>query len=280
MRFYPMNRTTAPKKKSTTEWLPISSLSFDPTVNTRPTKKARVREIAKDFDPEKLRIIEVSERADGQIVILDGQHRVEALRSMGWNNGQMVECVVHRGISHARECALFDGLNNQLQMAAMPKMIARVGAGEEPDASIASIVESVGLRLDNTAGDGVVVSAKALYIVYGGGRQTRKVRTENPDLLRATLRLILSAWGNNKNGLRGDLIQGVGAFLARYGETADTAALVTRLAQLRGGPLSLVADGRALGALHNSPLSYGIAGKLTFIYNERRRAKRLPDWWA
>lgn len=281
-------KSTTPRP--TTEWLPVSSLTTDPTVNTRPLKPAKVAEIAANFDPAAFRFIEVSERAAGEVVILDGQHRVSALRKMGWDNGQMVECKVHRGLTHERECRLFDELNDQLKMSALVRMLARIGAEVEPDVSINAIAESLGLTIGEQKIDGQLCSANALYKVYGGGRfvrtgvggaaNSRINDNPHPELLRRTLRLILSSWGKQKDGLRGDIIMGTGAFLARRGDLVDDGALVTRLAQLQGGPLALLADGRSLAHLHNSQVEYGIAGKLTFIYNERRRAGKLADWWA
>lgn len=267
----------------TTEWVPIASLTVDPTVNTRPMKKAKVEKIDREFDPAMLGTIEVSQRPDGTLVILDGQHRVEGARRRGWTNGHVIECRVHRGLSHSEECRYFRLLNDETAVAPIYKMMAAIGEGHNPDAAINTIVESVGLRIAGQAGDGLVCSAKALRYVYGGARFKQGDQFDHPELLRATLRTILAAWGKSKDGLRGDIIEGTGAFLARYtakdGRVGlEKDVLISRLAQVT--PLQLLADARSLRSIHGWQLSGAIAARIVILYNTGKRSKRLPDWWS
>lgn len=271
-------KTTPQAKKTTTEWVKLASIVYDPTVNTRPTDPRHVEEIRSNLDLDALGYPEVSIRPDGSIVVLDGMHRISALRASGWLNGQMVECKVHRGLSHERECELFDILNTQKPKSAIARMLARIGAHKSPEYEINEIVTSLGLRIGAQKADGIVCAPDALRRIYLGGRDTKG--EPKPELLVSTLQLLLAAWGPNRHAFRSDILLGVGLFIARHGNEIETGALVERLTQLPGGPLKIVADGRSLSNLHNSQLSGGIAAKVTFIYNERRRSRKLPDWWA
>lgn len=264
----------------TTEWVPIASILFDPTVNTRATDHRAVKIIADNLDLDALGYPQISARQDGSCIVIDGMHRISALRLAGWNNGQQIECRVHRGLTHERECKLFDELNSQKPMTAVAKMLARIGAHESPDLEINAIVESFGLRIGVSKLDGQICAPNALYRVYSGGRFGKAKSEPTPELLRATLQLLTSSWGRNKHAFRADMLEGTGVFLARYGNDVEMGALIDRLTQMQGGPLRIVADGRSLSNLHNSLLSSGIAAKLVFIYNERRRTKKLADWWA
>lgn len=269
-------KSTTPQP--TTEWVKIADLRIDPTVNTRPPNQAKVAKIADEFDPSALGIPEISERRDGTKIILDGQHRVEGAKAQGWNNGQMIECRVHRGLTHAQECRMFRMLNDETPVAPIYKLLAGIGEGHEPEATIGAVVDSVGLKIVGAAQDGGICSAKALRFVYGGARFLKGDNVENPELLQATLRTILEAWGKSKDGLRGDIIEGVGSFLARYGKEVDHAVLVTRLAQ--HSPLNIIADARSLRSVHGWQMNGAIAARIVILYNSGKRSKKLADWWT
>src|SRR5215470_2943638 len=92
------------------EWLRISELHFDPRIN-RTVKPSRVKTIVGEFDSDALGIIFVSKRAEGDYLVVDGQHRILALKEMGWGD-QRVQCKVYPNLSLAQEAARTLRLNN------------------------------------------------------------------------------------------------------------------------------------------------------------------------
>ncbi|MBO0378087.1 ParB/Srx family N-terminal domain-containing protein [Staphylococcus warneri] len=60
----------------------ITDLNTDMSYQS-PVKEAQVKKIVKHFDPQKLHTIVVNKRENGQFYIIDGQHRVQALKELG-----------------------------------------------------------------------------------------------------------------------------------------------------------------------------------------------------
>ncbi len=273
----------ARKNQPTTQWVPIADLKMDRKVNTRPLKNAKVSKYVDEFDADAIGYLEISERANGDLIILDGQHRVEALRRLGWDNGQKIEAKVHNDLTTAQEAHLFALLNDETPVTPIHKMLARIEAGDEPDASIDKIVRSVGLRISDQVGDGKIVSAAVLRKIWFGGRGSRGKTTlvEQPELLRSALRLVCEAWGKRGDALRGEILLGTALFLSRYeGISFDRDKLVHQLSLTPGGPLGVVGDARALASIHSTPVATSVAAKYVLLYHKGRKTNRLDDWFS
>lgn len=67
----------------------ITSLKTDMSYQS-PVKESQVKKIVKNFDPQKLHTIVVNKRNDGQFFVIDGQHRVEALKELGIDRKSVV----------------------------------------------------------------------------------------------------------------------------------------------------------------------------------------------
>jgi len=70
----------------------------------RPTDKKRAARIAQNLNPNRLMVVTLSERADGNMAIIDGGHRVAALRLLGYDN---VWAHVLHGLTPQEEARLF-----------------------------------------------------------------------------------------------------------------------------------------------------------------------------
>ena len=75
--------------------LSVNKLKTDMSYQS-PVKDAQVKKIVKDFDPQKLHTIVVNRRDDMNFYIIDGQHRVEALKELSI---PLVEATVHEGLT-------------------------------------------------------------------------------------------------------------------------------------------------------------------------------------
>ena len=68
--------------------------------------------IVKNFDPAKLGVLVVSHRADGTYAVLDGQHRLAALRRLGYD---AANCIVLEGMTIRQEADYFRRQNENKQ---------------------------------------------------------------------------------------------------------------------------------------------------------------------
>ena len=101
-------------------------LSVDFSYQRVPSSK-KVTKIVKEFSDYAFGVIEVSQRVNGNYVVVDGWHRVCAAKLHGLTR---IPCNVHEGMTHAEEAAMFVDLNsNRKPMSAVQKHIGDLQAG-------------------------------------------------------------------------------------------------------------------------------------------------------
>lgn len=258
------------------EWLKIDDLQRDPEINVRPIDETRAKRIAAEFDPDAFGVIEASRRTNGNSIILDGQHRVEGMRFMGWN-GQKIPVKVHFNLTRAQEAEMFIRLNTQVAIRYLDRFLSRITAKDKTACAINEIVKANGYVIDRASRDGVIVAAKSLEDIYVGKNQ--KIRGTNPKALHGTLHAVTEAWGRTVHSVNQSVLAGVGAFLLRYGDDVKLTRLIERMKRISGGPQGLINRGRGKRELHGGSLASGIGHYLTDEYNGGLRgASRLPAW--
>lgn len=258
------------------EYLKVDDLQRDTEINVRPIDEKRAARYAADFDIDSLGVIEVSRRPKGENIILDGQHRVEALRIMGWN-GEKIPCKVFTGMSRPEEAKRFILLNTQVAIRFLDKFISRITAKDKVACAIAEITRANGYIIDRQSRDGVIVAVKAMEEVYLGKNQN--IRGANPKALHGTLHAVTEAWGRTVHSVNCHVLSGVGAFLLRYGEDIKLDRLIEKLKHISGGPQGLINRGKGKREIHGGSLAMGIGHYLTDEYNSGLRGgSRLPEW--
>lgn len=260
-----------------TIWLEISSLQYDERVQ-RPVNKGRVAKIAAAFDPDALGVIQVSERADGSRFVIDGWHRVMALKHIGWDNGQKVECKVRRGLTLAEEAQLFVELNNTAKPRYIDAFLVRVEAGDPDAVAVHQIIRAAGLAVDRSARDGHVCAVQALERIYRGDGRVSKSR--NSAAVRDTLKVCTRSWGQASASLNGAILEGIGRVLLRYGSAVSIDDLVRKLGPFPGGAPGLLGAARATRDIRGGALANAVAGVVVDTHNKGRRSGKLPDWWT
>lgn len=256
-------------------WLKIDDLIRDCEIN-RALDEKRAEKIANEFDPDMFGVPTVSHRGEGRYAIVDGQHRIEALRILGWN-GQKIPCSVFEGLTQAEEAKRFLGRNNFRAVQSIDKFMVRLTAREPVATAIRQIVIAAGFVIDRVTRDGAIRATDSLEAIYLGKGQ--KIRGENPKALRNTLDVINLAWGKTAAATQAQVLLGIGSFILRYGDDLDLKRLVQKLVSLPGGPSGLVARGRGKKELHGGTLASGMAHYLVDVYNRGIRGKtRLPSW--
>jgi hypothetical protein len=170
----------------TTVWMKIEGLEVDGRAQ-RPFSERRATKIAQEFDPDYVGVIHVSQRLDGRFYIVDGQHRVGAMRILGWVD-QRVECKLYHGLTVAEEAKLFGKLNDFVRVARFDAFMARITARDPDAVAIDEIIRGCGLRWHKVApqdSENCINCVGALESVYRG--DSYNIRSRQPVILRETL---------------------------------------------------------------------------------------------
>lgn len=255
-------------------YLPVSVLEVDPETQRR-MNKAWVKAHVGTFDPELFGEIVVSHRR-GKYLVVDGQHRVELVRELGWHD-QKIPCLVYEDLSLAEEAALFLGLGDRRQPTTFDKFRIAITAGSPVECDVDRIVRAQGLSLSDQRKDGAINAVIALKRVYLGAGIAKK---ESPAELARTLKILKAAWGPTSSSFEGGLILGVGMLLHRYNGGVDEPALINKLSKVSGGPSGVIARGKSVMDLKRRPEGHCMASVMVDIYNQGRRVDRLEDWWT
>lgn len=262
------------------QWLPAGQIDVDPTVQ-RPLNAAWADKIGRELDPDLIGIIHVSHRTGGRYVVIDGQHRLHAVKHIFGDNGTLVECKVYEGLSRSQEAARFVGLNDVKRPVRIDIFMKNVIA-KDPDAvAINAVVQEVGLKVDRYKADKTIPAIAALEDVYYGFEKERTAeagkpsKQAHPELLRSTLLVIRNAWGGTSDSFHGHIITGIGRLLAARQRAMEVDAMVHKLSIYPGGPTALIGAAKGLAPIHGGLLSGSVAEVCLSLYNKGRRVGAL-----
>lgn len=246
-------------------WVPIEKVRVSP-IGQRELNTARVDRIAADFDPEQIGTPTVNLR-DGHFYVIDGQHRIEALRQIGWGD-QQIQCWTYEGLSEAEEAEAFLKLNDYLAVSAFDKFTKGVAAGRSDECEIDRIVRANGLVVSRDKVPGAVSAVGTLRRVYA--------RSDSATLAR-TLRIVRDAYG--EAGMRSDVIDGIGHLCQRYNGDLDDTKAVKTLNQAHGGVMGLINRAEQLRRQTGNYKSHCVAAAAVEFINRGKGGKKLPSWW-
>lgn len=236
----------------------------------RPTK---LKTMIRDWNPSMAGWIIVSRRDDGSLFVIDGQHRVEAVRHLQGRVGPYLDGIVVDNWSTTQEAAFFYQTQNPDRRAALnPEDIhhAALLAGDQRAIDIQHILSLHGFRVGNRHTDSPetgrlkpVRAINSAYDRYGGA------------LLGDVLATIRSAWGIQSSP-EGCVVTGMALFFGMYpGVSPDDVA--KRMGKTPIGEWVRLAKvhARSEGMTPNE----GIAYKARSDYNfNRAAANRLSDF--
>lgn len=244
----------------------LSELKVDPRVN-RPLDQAWVDALVSTWTPAALGVPIVSKNGDGRYVILDGQHRVEALREMHADDAR-VKVLVYEDLSLGEEAQLFVDFNHTRGVKAFVKFERLVTAGDTDACFILSILNEQGLHLSRGIESNAVNCVVTLQALLHYDRTGL--------LLKRVLTVPIGAWGSDSHGFSGDVLAGIARLFRRF-PAASTKRLIQKLAGLPGGPTGALAKGRGLREVMGGRLSAAVAEHLRLLYNLGLRTGRLED---
>jgi hypothetical protein len=257
---------------STYAEIAVSDLDTDSRIQ-RPLDPNKVGTMVKNFNPDAVGTITVSRRKDRSNIIVDGQHRVEVVRRVTGAMGS-VYCRVFTGLTLLQEAMMFLALNNTTKPRYVDKYKVRVTAGDEVAIAINEIVKPYGFAVTGTVGNGNINAVAALERVY---KLSQEIEAD-PNLVQLTVLVINSAWGQDRHGVQGPIMEGIGRFLGEYGSSIELDRLIDVLKNWRGGPEGLTVQMRTWKSAKKVRAPMAVADIITDAYNVGLRARKLPSW--
>ncbi|MEV5435833.1 ParB/Srx family N-terminal domain-containing protein [Streptomyces sp. NPDC052682] len=194
----------------------IKDLKIDPQAQ-RTLNERRAQNIADNIVREAVGSIIVSERADGDYYIIDGQHRARACTLAGF---ETITCEVHHDLTQAQEAMLFLLKNRESHK---PRPIDEYHVGLTGGVSLfvdtQKILDKHGLTLGSTSTNGVGAVSGVLQITdrYGA------------TVFDRTLAVAENAWGRSPETWDGMLLGGIGMFLGRFGDLVNDEELARKI---------------------------------------------------
>lgn len=227
----------------------------------RPLDEALVRKIVAHWNPNLMNLPKVSHR-DGKYYVFDGQHTIEALKLK--NNGKDLDipCRIYSGMTYEDEARLFAAQNGiSKNVTTMQKLRALYEAKDPDVVRVTDIVIEYGYAdpIKNNSnncptGFRTLPSALKIYEKCGEGR------------LRQVLKVITGAWGNDKNGCRSGILNGINIVLSLYMGEFKEADLINSLKRV--SPVKLFADAKADTA-HSGANRF--AYQIVRLYNKKKQ---------
>src|SRR5215471_15915920 len=132
------------RREAVLRWVPIADMRVSPLAQ-RDLNQSRVNKLAAEFDPEQVGTPTVNLRG-GAWYIIDGQHRIDAMRAIGWDD-QLIQCWTYEGLTEQEEAEKFLKLNDYLVVRAYAKFVIALTAERPEETDINKIVQSCGLHV-------------------------------------------------------------------------------------------------------------------------------------
>jgi hypothetical protein len=253
------------RREARLQFVPLERMRVNPLAQ-REMKPAWVNKLAVHFDLEEMGNPTVNHR-DGWYNIIDGQHRVEALKIWLENwEGQQVECWTYENLTDEQEAEKFLKLQDRLRAHAFDEFRIAVSAGRPGESDIQRIVHDLGLQIARQRGG--IMATGTLQRVYGRG---------GPDVLERTLRIIRDAYGIS--GFEGSVIDGLGLFCQRYNGEAKEERVVQRLSSAYGGVTGLLQRSDILRRQTGGRKAQCVAAAIVETVNRGHGGLKLPSWW-
>lgn len=260
--------TKGSRKKPRVEQVAAERLTIDEEVQ-RALIPARVKALAGKLDLDALGIFTVSERDDGRLIVLDGQHRLAAIvaHKMGeWE----VTCHIYRGLTKAQEAAMFRRLNDQRNITPFDDFSKGLVEGDPEVLAINTICQKHGLKVTHYGGDGHITCIRKLRQLYAS-----KNGVPDGAVLDDSLSIAMEAWGVHYPAVEKNILGGLVIVLSTYGKEIDRGRLVEKLAKEKGGPSGIIGRARMLKEVRTASVERLVASLIVGTYNKGRRSGSL-----
>lgn len=238
-----------------------SGLAYQRLVDER-----EVDRLIRDWDDRLLEPVVVSYRG-GRFNVIDGQHRVAAMRKMNGDQNVMVRCKVYSGLTYEEEAALcwkLDKAKKRLSLSQATNALVESGL----DAEATEIK-----RLMNCEGFTWALGRKnnKEYEVAATRAVINAYRTLGSVGLLRLFRLLGDTWHGDVHSLTAPVINGMALFLKTYDTELNDRTFVKRLSAVP--PEEIARRGKTDFSTSNTALRY--ARVLLEKYNGARGGRKL-----
>lgn len=256
--------------RSSLEWLHVSDLTIDESYQ-RTVRAHHVAKIAKGFDPDMFGTLIVSARQGGGMYVVDGQHRLEAVKQLGWHD-QRVPCIVYYGLTKEEEArAFFFPQTNRVQLIPAERFKARLASGDQTAVELVRKVESFGYGINLTNG-----SSESTRMFDAVASIERLETNYREDVLSEFLAISRAAWGLDQYKIPNTFITGLGLFIFRYWGAYDRNRLATVLRN--STPMRIDGEGKDFRKVLGGRGDDATGRAILHLYNHKLQSKRLPEW--
>lgn len=226
-----------------------------------------VNRLIREWDERLLDPLVVSYR-EGRFNVIDGQHRISALRKMNGNRDIMVRCKVYSGLTYEQEadlCYKLDKAKKRLSLSQSTNALAESGA----DPEVSEIK-----RLMNCEGFTWALGRKygKSYEVIATRAVINAYRLLGSVGFLRLLRLLGDTWKGDTHSLTAPVLSGMALFLKTYEVELSDHIFVKRLSTM--DPEEITRRGRMDFSTSNTSLRY--ARILLEKYNGGRGGPKLP----
>lgn len=221
------------------EWIGVDRLAVDETYQrscANPASEALIARIAARWDWRLFQPLACARRAEGAIVVIDGQHRLLGARRRG--DIPHLPCIVGQFETVADEATAFAAMNRQRKaMSTLDLYRAQIAAGEPDAVQALGVVTDVGLGLSRHTNPN---NLKPREIVCFGG-VVRAIKRYGGVPTRRALTAIAGAYPDERLVYAGTLLDPVARIL-RSGDVERVRAVIASKPQGYWRTLSLQHD--------------------------------------
>lgn len=244
--------------------VPLADMHVSPVAQRR-YNRAQAESYAADLKLESLGFPVLNKR-DGRWYIIDGQHRVQALRMADFGEYKL-ECECYFGLSEAEEADLFLERNNRRTVTPFDRFRIALTAQRATELAVRDAVELTGLRVAKGSRDGNVSAVAALLSIYENGGAV---------MLSRTLAILRDAYGAIHVSLSSEMIRGLGLVCQRYNGDMDDEAVTVKLSS--ASLQTLLATASVLKRQTGRRGDECIAAAVVELVNRGRGGRKLTPW--
>lgn len=241
--------------------LPLDALFVDRRFQ-RPLNERRAARIAAEFDPSLLGVLHVNVRSKPTIYsVFDGQHRLAALRSLGWD---AAPCLVHRLSFEDEALAFVRTQTERKPVRPVDRHRAAVAARDQRALVVDAVIREAGFVPTDAQQFAAIAALTAVNTTFNRFGAER---------LAETLQMIATIWGRDDTSARkGTMIEGLALFL----DTFDSVKRPELVRKLQAHSAASIIRGAAEQArLTGGSGASCVALAILTIYNKQRTTGRL-----
>lgn len=268
------------------QWIDIGLLAVEPSYQ-RTLKPAWVDHIARHFDESLFGKPVVAERADGSFRVIDGQHRIAALRQLYPEKTVQVLCDVISVSGVEAEAKQFRARNIEIvRPTPGERFKARLAEGDPMAWTIREIVERNGFRLllystghppEDALCHVTTLESIAIPREHGDRGRLARVPGASPWLLDQTLRIVQRSWASTKD-LNMITLLGIARFMSEFARhpTFSEERLVEVLSRIN--PKKIERDTYFSASVSKASQMTTAARIIRDLYNKRLKPEnQLPE---